>query len=651
MERVKRKKVAPYGAWKSPVTTDLIVAGTIRLGQIVLDGEAVYWTEGRPGEGGRHVIVRWTAGGGCEDVTPAPFNVCTRVHEYGGGDFTVKDGQITFANFADQRLYQQQPGSEPQPVTPQEKLRFADGAFTPDGAPSPVARFICVREDHRAEGQEPVNTIVSLALDGEDAGQVLVSGNDFYASPRISPDGKYLAWLTWNHPNMPWDGTELWVGELTADGGLTNQQLVAGGRDESIFQPEWSPEGLLHFVSDRSGWWNLYRRRDGLVEALYPMEAEFGLPQWLFGMRTYAFVNENSILCRIGQNGSSSLALLDTANNQLVPLDLSFTAIEDVHVAGNFAYFEGASPELPGSIIRLDLSTEEPSILRRSSDIVLDDDYLSRPQAVAFPTTNGQTAHAFYYPPNNGDYSAPEGELPPLIVESHGGPTSATSAVFSVNKQYWTSRGFALLDVNYGGSTGYGRAYRERLNGQWGVVDVEDCINGAHYLAQQGLVDGERLAIHGGSAGGYTTLCALTFHDVFHAGASYFGVSDIGALMVDTHKFESHYDHSMIGPYPASKQLYYERSPIHYVDLIDCPLILFQGLDDPVVVASQAEMMYEAVKAKGIPVAYLAYPGEQHGFRKAENIKRTLESELYFYGRVFGFDPADEIEPVPIDNL
>jgi dipeptidyl aminopeptidase/acylaminoacyl peptidase len=645
------KKVAPYGAWKSPVTTDLIVVGTVRLGQIVLDGETVYWTEGRSTEGGRHVIVRWTAGGGGEDVTPAPFDVCTRVHEYGGGDFTVKEGVITFANFADQRIYQQQPGSEPEAVTPEEKLRFADGEFIPDSAPQPMARFICVREDHRAEGQEPANTIVSLALDGEDAGRVLVSGNDFYASPRISPDGKHLAWLTWNHPNMPWDGTELWVGELTADGGLTNQQLVAGGWDESVFQPEWSPDGLLHFVSDRSGWWNLYRQRNGLVEALYPMEAEFGLPQWVFGMRTYAFADENLILCRIGQNGSSSLALLDTKKGDLAPLELPFSAVNDVHIAGNYAYFQGGSPELPGSIIRLDLSTLEPTILRRSSDILLDDDYLSRPQAVAFPTANGQTAHAFYYPPNNGQYRAPEGERPPLIVESHGGPTSATSAVFSVNKQYWTSRGFALLDVNYGGSTGYGRAYRQRLNGQWGVVDVEDCINGAHYLAQQGVVDGKRLAIHGGSAGGYTTLCALTFHDVFHAGASYFGVSDIGALMVDTHKFESHYDHSMIGPYPQSKQLYYDRSPIHFVDQINCPLILFQGLDDPVVVASQAEMMYEAVKAKGIPVAYLAYPGEQRGFRKAENIKRTLEGELYFYGRVFGFDPADEIEPVPIDNL
>ena len=345
------------------------------------------------------------------------------------------------------------------------------------------------------------------------------------------------------------------------------------------------------------------------------------------------------------------MALLDTQTGRLTALELPFTTLDDLHVAGKNAYFKGGAPDLPSSIIHLDLNSLKTTILHRSSDLVLDDAYLSRAQAVEFPTANGLTAHAFYYPPNNGDYQAPEGELPPLIVESHGGPTSATSDVFSINKQYWTSRGFALLDVNYGGSTGYGRAYRERLNGQWGVVDVEDCINGARYLARQRLVDGDRLAIHGGSAGGYTTLCALAFHDEFDAGASYFGVSDIEALAQETHKFESRYDQSLIGPYPEKRELYHERSPIHYADQINCPLILFQGLDDPVVLPSQSEMMYEAVKAKGIPVAYLAFPGEQHGFRRAENIKRTLEAELYFYGRVFGLQPAGDIEPVPIDNL
>ncbi len=659
------KKIAPFGSWESPITSELILANTVRLGQLAVDDNALYWTEGRPKEKGRNVIVRWTAADGCEDVTPEPFNVRTRVHEYGGGDFSVRDRVVTFSNFADQRLYQQQlvrdglferlsdragvdqqsPDSGPQPVTPDEKLRFADGVFAEDG------RFICVREDHRGEGQEPVNTLVSLALDGQDAGQVLVSGNDFYATPRFSPDGKRLAWLTWNHPYMPWDGTELWVGEFTADGALGNAQLVAGGEEESVFQPEWSPDGVLHFVSDRSGWWNLYRWREEQVEALYPMEAEFGRPQWVFGMRMYAFAGRSSILCTVDQNGSSSLAFLDTENSRLEPLELPFTAVTDLHVDGENAYFVGGAPDVPDAVVWLDLATLESSTLRYSSEPVVDESVLSIPQAIEFPTADGVTAFAFYYPPQNGAYEAPQGELPPLIVESHGGPTSATKAVFNPWKQYWTSRGFALLDVNYGGSTGYGRAYRQRLNGQWGIVDVEDCINGARYLVEKGLADGYRLAIHGGSAGGYTTLCALTFHDEFDAGASYFGVSDIKALLQDTHKFESHYDHSLLGPLPESKELYYERSPIHFADQISCPLILFQGLDDPVVPASQAEMMVEAVKVKGIPVAYLPFPGEQHGFRKAENIKRMLEGELYFYGKVFGFEPADEIEPVPIDNL
>ena len=640
------KKIAPYGSWKSPITTDLIVAGTVRLGQIAVDGTDLYWTEGRPEEGGRNVVVRRAAGMTQNvDITPAPFNARTRVHEYGGGAFIVHEGVVTFANYVDQRLYQQRPGGDPQAVTPEENLRFADGVFAADG------RFVCVREDHRNAGQEAINTIVSLALDGVDAGHVLVSGNDFYATPRVSPDGKRLAWITWNHPNMPWDGTELWVADFAPDGTLNNRRLVAGSVDESIFQPEWSPDGALHFVSDRNNWWNLYRWRDGTTEALYPVEAEFGSPQWVFGMRSYAFAGPDSILCGISQNGSRSLAMLDTQNGRLTSLDLPFTMVADVQAAGDNAYFVGGAPDMPGSVIRLDLSSMETTVLRRSSDIVLDGDHLSLPQAIEFSTANGLTAYAFYYPPQNKEFQAPDEERPPLIVESHGGPTGATSAVFSIGKQYWTNRGFALLDVNYGGSTGYGRAYRQRLNGQWGIVDVEDCINGARYLVEQGLADGDRLAIHGGSAGGYTTLCALAFHDVFGAGASYFGVSDVEALAKETHKFESRYLDSMIGPYPERRDLYIERSPIHSTDQINCPLILFQGLEDQVVPPNQAEMMFDAVKAKGIPVAYLPFPGEQHGFRRAENIKRMLEAELYFYGKVFGFELADVVEEVDIENL
>ena len=638
-------KIAPYGSWKSSITTDLIVAGTINLGQIVLDGSDVYWTEGRPAEGGRNVAVRCNEGETEEDITPAPFNVRTRVHEYGGGSYAVRDGVVVFSNFADQRLYQQHPGAEPQPVTPQEKIRFADGVFARDG------RFICVREDHRLEGQEATNALVTLKLDGQDSGQVLVSGNDFYSSPRFSPDGQHLAWLTWNHPHMPWDGTELWIADYAPDGSLSNAKLVAGGDEESIFQPEWSPGGVLHFVSDRTGWWNLYRQNGGITEALCPMAAEFGLPQWVFGMRTYAFVSEHAILCSVTQNGQMSLNHLDTQNGRLNSLNLPYTHVVDLNVSGDYAYFGAGSPKEPTSVIRLNLKTMETTVLRHSSKLVVAKDDLSLLQAVEFPTADGLTAHGFYYPPKNHAYRAPQDDLPPLVVMSHGGPTGAARAVFGIDKQYWTSRGFAVLDVNYGGSIGFGRAYRQRLNDQWGIVDVEDCINGANYLVAEGLADGRKLAVRGGSAGGYTTLCALTFHDTFGAGASYFGVSDVEALALETHKFESRYLDNMIGPYPERRDLYVERSPIHFTDRISCPIILFQGLEDRVVPHSQAEMMFEAVKAKGIPVAYLPFPGEQHGFRRAENIKRTLEAELYFYAKVFGFDLADDIEPVMIENL
>jgi dipeptidyl aminopeptidase/acylaminoacyl peptidase len=645
---MNQKITAPHGSWRSPITTDLLLARSIGLGQLAVDGDAVYWTESRPQEGGRSVLVRWTAADGRLDVTPAPLNVRTRAHEYGGGAYSVRPGEIIFANFADQRLYRQAPGADPQPVTPEAAVRFADGVWVPgDGTDN--GRFICVREDHRGAG-EAVNSIVSLALDGEDLGATLVSGNDFYSTPRVSPDGTRLAWLTWNHPNMPWDGTELWAAELTPDGGLTNAQRVAGGAAESIFQPEWSPDGVLHFVSDRSGWWNLYRWRDGAAQPLYPDAAEYGLPQWAFAMRAYAFITPTTLLCTRIAAGVMTLARLDTSNGRFTPLDLPFTFFHDVHVAADQALFIGGSPTQPAAVVRLDLATGAFEILRQASDVTVDPGYLSTPQPLAFPTSNGRSAHAFYYPPQNRDFCAPADEKPPLLVLSHGGPTSMTTATFNLGKQYWTSRGFGVLDVNYGGSTGYGRAYRERLNGQWGVVDVEDCVHGARYLVEQGLADGARLAIRGGSAGGYTTLCALTFHDLFSAGASHFGVSDAEALAQETHKFESRYLDNLIGPYPEQRELYVARSPIHHTDRLNCPLILFQGLEDAVVPPNQAERMYTAVKAKGLPVAYLAFAGEQHGFRRAENIKRALEAELYFYGKLFGFTPADAIEPVPIAN-
>jgi len=595
------------------------------------------------------VIVRRAPDGQTQDVTPPGFNVRTRVHEYGGGAFAVVGGVAYFSNFGDQRLYRQDPGAEPRPIRGDAAgphLRYADGVAWGE-------RMFCVREDHSAAGREAVNTVVCFRLDGAGETQVLVSGNDFYAAPRVSPDGKWLSWLTWNHPNMPWDGTELWVARLQSDGSLGERRQVAGGVDESVFQPQWSPDGVLYFASDRSGWWNLYRARVGEwgVERLCEMQAEFGLPQWGLGMSTCAFESARRLICTYIQAGTSYLASLDTETLELEPIKVPYSMLADLHAAPGRAVFIGGSPTVPEELVQLDLETGQLQVLRRSAEVRVDAGYLTAPRAIEFPTEHGLTAHAFFYPPQNRDFVAPPGERPPLIVISHGGPTGASVDVLSLRVQYWTSRGFAVLDVNYGGSSDYGRAYRQRLNGQWGVVDVDDCANGARYLVRQGLVDGQRLIIRGGSAGGYTTLCALTFRDVFKAGASYYGVSDLEALARDTHKFESRYLDRLVGPYPQRRDLYLERSPINFTERLACPVIFLQGLDDMVVPPNQTEMMVQALRDKGIPVAFMPFEGEQHGFRRAENIKRALDAELYFYSMVFGFELAEPLEPLVIENL
>ena len=636
---------APYGSWKSPVTSDLIVAGSIRLGEIRLEGETIYWSEGRPTEGGRNVIVRRTPDRQITDLTSHPLNARTRVHEYGGGSFNVLDGTLYFSNFADQQLYRCTPGEEPEPLTAAAELRYADAVEDRQRD-----RLICICENHTS-GAEPVNKIVAIAKSTAQSLQVLVSGNDFYASPRLSPDGSQLAWITWNHPNMPWDGTELWIAAVEADGSLAEAQLVAGGLTESIFQPEWSPDGILYFTSDRTDWWNLYRWKNGAIVPLCPKAAEFGLPQWVFAMTTYGFESAESLVCTYIENGIQHLARLHTQTLELSEIETPYSSISGLQVVPGFAAFAGGSATEPGAIALLNLTTGSIEEIRRSSDIAIDPGYLSIPQVLEFPTENGLTAYGFYYAPKNQDFTAPVNDRPLLLVKSHGGPTASTSATFNPGIQYWTSRGIAVLDVNYGGSTGYGRSYRERLKGQWGIVDVDDCVNGAKYLAAQGLVDGDRLCIDGGSAGGYTTLAALAFRDVFKAGASYYGVSDLTALATDTHKFESRYLDGLIGAYPEEAELYRARSPIHAVDQLSCPVIFFQGDEDKIVPPNQAEMMVEALKAKGLPVAYVLYEGEQHGFRKAENIKRTLDGELYFYAQVFGFELADKVEEVAIANL
>lgn len=654
---------APYGSWASPITSDLIVAGALRLGQLAVDQGSIYWTEGRASEGGRNALIRRDPEGNTEEITPVDFNVRTRVHEYGGGAYLIAAGSAYGVNFKDQRLYRLQPGQEPQPLTPESEsqLRYADGVWDPSRR-----QLIWVREDHRLDPHQPVNTLVSLDLDRFDQGQpqegqILISGQDFYASPRLSPDGSHLAWISWDHPNMPWDGTQLWVARITAAGSLEDLRRIAGGEQESIFQPEWSPDGSLMFVSDRSGWWNLYRWSglDDSIAALYPKQAEFGSPQWVFGMSTYGILAPDRILCSYDENGITQLIDLNPITGSARSIETPFTRIGGLRVAhpesggsgSGWVVFGAGSPTAPGALVRFDLESGATEILQRSTDLEVEPGYISRPEPIEFPTERGLTAFGFYYPPQNQDFRAPEAERPPLLVKSHGGPTGSTSATFNLRIQYWTSRGFGVLDVNYGGSTGYGREYRQRLQGQWGIVDVEDCINGALYLVNQDRADPERLAIDGGSAGGYTTLAALTFKDVFKAGASLYGVSDLEALARDTHKFESRYLDGLIGPYPERQDLYMQRSPIHAIEHLSCPVIFFQGLEDKIVPPNQAERMVEVLRSKGLPVAYVPFAGEQHGFRRAENIKRALDGEFYFFARVFGFEPAETLEPIPIDNL
>ena len=588
------------------------------------------------------------------EVTPAPFNARTTVHEYGGGAFAVADGVVYFSNFADQRLYRQDPGGQPRPLTPQVDLRYADGDVD-----RRRRRMVCVREDHTARGREAVNTLVTLDLDTGGPGEVIVSGNDFYAYPRLSPDGSRLAWITWSHPHMPWDGAELWVAEVNGDGSLGPQKRVPGADDDAITQPVWSPEGALYFISDRTGWWNIYRWREGsgrlaeAVEPLHALEAEFGVPQWGLGASTYGFAWERRIICAYNTQGAWQIAELDTETGELKTVPTSFTEIGrgGLKVARDRVVFSAGSPTESIAVVQHDRRSGQTATLRSSSDVAVDGGYLSTPEAIEFPTEDGLTAHAFFYPPTNKDHAGPADETAPLLVMSHGGPTGATSSTLSLSVQFWTSHGIGVVDVNYGGSTGYGTAYRRRLNGRWGIVDVDDCVNAARYLERRGSVDGDRLMIRGGSAGGFTTLVALTMREIFKAGASYYGMSELEVFAKDTHKFESRYLDTMIGPYPERKDLYYERSAINHTDGLSCPLIMFQGLEDKVVPPNQAELMLDALREKGLPVAYVPFEGEQHGFRKSENIKRSLEAELYFYSRVFGFGLADAIEPVEIENL
>ncbi len=638
-------QVAPYGSWKSPISAAMLVAKSVRFGDLSIDGGDVYWSELRPEEQGRCVIVRRSADGTIADVLPAPFSARTTANEYGGGAFLAAQGVIYFSNYADQRIWKIQPGKSPEPLTPERKLRFADYGL--DGK---HGRLISVCEDHADRDDEPPNRIVAVDL-ATGAVSPLVEGADFYSNPVVSPDGTQLAWVEWNHPNMPWDDTELHLAAIYADGSLGPSRVVAGGKDESIFQPAWSPEGELYFVSDRTDWWNLYVEQDGGVAKVFATDAEFGAPQWVFGTRTYGFLADGRIVARYTQGGRWRMAVINPASHELRDLGLPYSVIGAIEVSGDLVLATVSSATEAEVVALLDPKTGGIKVLRTSSPVAADPAYTSAAEAIEFPTTGGKTAHAFYYPPANRDCRAPEGELPPLLVMIHGGPTSATSGSFRPTTQYWTSRGFAVCDVNYGGSTGYGREYRNRLRDSWGVVDVDDAANAALYLAKQGKVDRNKLLIRGGSAGGYTTLAALAFRDVFRTGASLYGVSDLSLLAEDTHKFESRYLDQLVGKYPQEKSRYVARSPIAHLDKFTEPVILLQGLEDRIVPPNQAELILASLKSRGIPVAYVSFAGEQHGFRRAENIIRAFEAELYFYGKILGFDPADAIEPVEIHNL
>ncbi len=637
-------KISPYGSWSSSLSLDLMVEDVVRLAEPAVDGGTLYWIETRPSERGRNILVTCAPGQEQTYLTPVDYSVRSRAHEYGGGSYLARGDRVWFVNDSDQCIYTQAlPAGSPQRLTAAGPMRFADMEL--DEARN---RLLAICEDHGKDGA-PDNLIVGVDLDSGEI-SVLVSGADFYSNPRLSPDGSRLSWLCWNHPNLPWDTTELWLAKVGADGEIREQKCVTLGKDESVFQPQWSPDGELYFVSDRSGWWNLFRCRNDASEVVIPEQAECGLPQWVFGMSTYAFPSPDQVVVATTRNGSWQLSRFDLETGRREVLADGWTSIDGVAAgAGRILMLAGGGSRAL-SVVAIDSQGRE-TVLKCAIDGTLDQSAISQPQAITFATSDGDRAHGFFYPPANPVFRGPANEKPPLLVVCHGGPTSATATTLKLDVQFWTSRGFAVFDVNYRGSTGYGRSYRQKLYGTWGLADVDDCIYGARYLAEQGLVDPERMAIRGGSAGGFTVLNALTCHDEFSAGSSFFGIGDLESMFATTHKFEASYDHWLIGPKETRKAIVEQRSPINFADRIKCPVIFFQGLDDKVVPPDQSVSMVQALKDNKVPVAYIEYAGEGHGFRQSQNIRRSYEAELYFFGKVMGFEPADKLNAVEITHL
>lgn len=659
----------PYGSWPSPLHASDLAGASVRLSEVEVQGSDTFWTEGRASEQGRTVLLRRGATGETSRVSPeqAPdggtFDVRSRAQEYGGGTFAVAADIAVASRKEDDRLYRfALDGSGALPLTPADGGRYGDLAIDLERG-----LVYAVLEDHGEPGgfrTDPTTTLVAVPLDGSAAEtrahvRTVFSGTDFVNAPRLSLDGHYLAFVTWDHPNMPWDGSTVRLGELTADGTLRSPALtVAGGEDVSAQEPVWTPAGDLVHVDDSSGWWNLYRTElstpEGWLELrtrhLHPAQVEFSAPQWVFGPRTIAVLDEDHLVLSWVEEGRRRLGTMRLLNGELEAWVGDWEPAGAIAAAPDRVVFVGAHARRPGAVVELELEQGTTTVLASSTSLTLDEASVSEAEPVSWDAGDGVQAHGFYYPPALADTAGPDGELPPLLVMIHGGPTSATSPGFAPGLQYWTTRGFAVLDVNYGGSTGYGRAYRERLDGAWGLVDVADCATGASAMAATGRADGNRLAIRGGSAGGFTTLAALAFTDTFAAGTSRYGIGDLAALAAETHKFEARYLDRLVGPYPEAEAVYAERSPLEHVDQITAPVLLLQGSEDRVVPPSQSSGMAQALRDRGVPVAYVELEGEGHGFRGADAITLALETELGFYGQVLGFEVADSVPDVDLGS-